>query len=244
MNFVTVGTQQFVGTLDPKKSPELYTAAGAGLIAETGLILGKGCRLPKKVEDSLTHIRIQKGIENLENHFFKPISLHLSSEDPILQSGILEIIRPRRIASIDTNRRWIEKKPDHLTLLRDDINVLFVNQEEASLLSNKKDPVEAAKFLANGCIAVVKRGDKGSIVSDGEVWKFPAFPVKVADDSYAGDAFAGAFIAYLSKRPSITKAAAYATVVASFAVEGGIQKLLSIKQKDVRRRYKEYLKRL
>lgn len=103
--------------------------------------------------------------------------------------------------------------------------------------------MEAAKSLANGCIAVVKMGAKGVIFADETAWHFPAFPVDVVDDSYAGDAFAGAFTAYLSKRPSLTKAAMYGNVVASFAVEGkGIESLISAKRKDVKKRYKKYLK--
>jgi len=244
MNFVTVGTRQIDGVIEPNDSPELYAAVGASLIAESGLVLNKSCKLPKKIEDSLTHLMINKDIKNLESRFFKPISLHLSSDDPMLQAEALEIIRPRRIVSIDTNKKWIEKKTSHLSKLRDDVDVLFLNREEAMMLTGKKNPREAAKFLADDCIAVVKMGPEGVIVADDEIWQFPAFPVKVADDSCAGDAFAGAFTAYLSKRPSLLKAAVYANVVASFAVEGGIQKLLSLKRKDVRQRYKSYLRML
>jgi sugar/nucleoside kinase (ribokinase family) len=243
MNFITVGTKPSSGILNPNDAPELYTAVGAGLISETGLILNKGSKLSKKIENSLKNVTIQKGSDELQKRFFKPIALHLSSGDPKIQSDILEKMRPRKIASIDTHKKWIKKKTNHLSNLKDDVDVIFLNQEEASLLSGENDPMKSALKLSNGCVAVVKMGAKGCVVADDEVWHLPAFPVEVVDDKYAGDAFAGAFIAYLSKRPSLTKAAMYANVVASYVVEGrGIEKLISAKRKDVRKRYKQYLK--
>ena len=81
------------------------------------------------------------------------------------------------------------------------------------------------------------------MVADSEVVELPAYPTKVVDDKGAGDVFAGAFMAYLSKRPSLIKAAAYGNVIASFFIEDhGPNKLLKINRRDVNRRYKKYLK--
>jgi hypothetical protein len=243
MNFITVGTQKKPGILEPNSSPELYSAVGAGLITESGLILDSKNKFPKKTETMLKNIVIKKGFDNLDHRFHKPVSLHLNSQDPVIQTEMLEKLKPRRIVSIDTNKNWISKKIQHLKLLKDDVDVIFLNGEEAALLSGEKDPVKAAMKLANGCIAVVKLGAGGVVVADSESYHLPAFPVDVVDDNFAGDAFAGAFIGYLSKRPSLTKAAMYGNVVASFAVEGkGIEKLISTTRNQVRKRYKEYLK--
>lgn len=190
----------------------------------------------------MRHVLVQKGMEGLDHRFAKPVSLHLSSDDPCLQAGVLDVIKPRRVTSIDTHSTWIERKLEHVMRLKDDVDVLFLNQEEARLLSGKKDPMDAARSLCNGCLAVVKLGANGCIVAGDDVLQLPAYPVKVLDDAHAGDAFAGAFIAYLSKRPSVSKAAMYGSVAASFCVEGGMDRLLCLERKDVRHRYKAYLK--
>jgi len=85
-------------------------------------------------------------------------------------------------------------------------DVLFVNQAEATALSGKEDPLEAAKILGgSGCTVVVKLGPRGAIAVDQatilevtpeELFKTPGSPLKVADTVGAGDAFAAAYLAF------------------------------------------------
>ena len=81
-------------------------------------------------------------------------------------------------------------------VVRDDVNLLFANRAEMLSLYETED-FDAALALAAGEVAIVActEGANGAhILSGGQRWHVPAYPVKVVDATGAGDLFAGAFL--------------------------------------------------
>ena len=74
---------------------------------------------------------------------------------------------------------------------------------------------------------IIKRGEHGALLfSKRGIFIAPAYPVKnVVDPTGAGDSYAGAFMGYLARHGRVSEktlreALLYASVVASFGVEG------------------------
>jgi sugar/nucleoside kinase (ribokinase family) len=159
-----------------------------------------------------------------------PDMLFLGNIEPRLQGLVLAQARDAGFVALDTIECWL--KPPHrgdLLRLLPKVDILFVNDEEVSLLAEEKNVVRAAKkVLSMGAKSVVvKRGEHGAMFfSSDAIRLFPAFPLEaVVDPTGAGDSFAGGLFGYLSickhkGIESISDALAVGTVVASFCVEG------------------------
>jgi len=107
-----------------------------------------------------------------------------------------------------------------LNILPKYIDIIFANEEEAFELTHLS-PQEACDFLATMCeVAVVTMGDKGSWVKKGNI-KFytPAFPVKVADPTGAGDLFASGFLHAYLHEASLPMCAQLGSYIASKVVQ-------------------------
>lgn len=86
-------------------------------------------------------------------------------------------------------------------LVRDYIDIVFANEEEAAAFTGKKEPLEALREIAAyKCLAVVKLGSKGASARLGrEEVIVPAKEVSVVDTTAAGDFFAGGFLYALNR---------------------------------------------
>lgn len=86
---------------------------------------------------------------------------------------------------------------EFLELLRDDIDVLFANEEEAMLLFGARSFDAAIAAIAEtGLLGAITRGPAGSVVvGSGEPIVVPAEPVaRVVDTTGAGDLYAAGFL--------------------------------------------------
>ncbi len=101
------------------------------------------------------------------------------------------------------------------------VDIIFANEEEAKALTGKS-PEEALTDLAEMCeIAVVKVGDKGSLIKTGsEVFKVRARKSNSIDTTGAGDLYAAGFIYGLGKGHSISRAGEIGSLVAGKVIEG------------------------
>jgi len=127
--------------------------------------------------------------------------VHVGGGLKLIHLDLAELMRRAKsfgaVTSLDTDwdifANWLARLRDALPM----IDYLMTNEEEATLLTGKDDPGEAARdLLARGAKAVViKRGEHGALLAtESGVSEFPAYRVEVRDTTCAGDAFAGGFL--------------------------------------------------
>jgi cytidine kinase len=182
----------------------------------------------------------------------------LGNTHPGVQQSFLASFPKRKLVVADTMDLWINiAKPELLALLKN-VDGLALNNDEAELLTGKKNPVTAAKhILAMGPrFVIVKKGEHGCILvhKDG-IASLPAYPTEnVVDPTGAGDSFAGGVMGSLAATSianhgkidagsfeHVRKALVYGTVTASFTVESfSLDSLKAIHRNDIDRRYSEY----
>jgi sugar/nucleoside kinase (ribokinase family) len=145
---------------------------------------------------------------------------------PLLRRHAAETIRRAKAAGLvtsldtgwDARGRWMEDLRPCLP----HTDFLFVNEDEAGKLSGTGVAPQAASRL-RGCGArtvVLKLGARGSAIftADGEILT-PAFDVPAVDTTGAGDCFAGAFLAALSRGLALENAARFANAAAALAIQ-------------------------
>ena len=90
-------------------------------------------------------------------------------------------------------------------IIKEYVDILFGNAQEAMMLTDIDSPVEAGRELQKRCeIAVVKVGKDGSYVITDTTEKADAFSVQAVDSTGAGDSFAGGFLyAYCQGTPLV-----------------------------------------
>jgi sugar/nucleoside kinase (ribokinase family) len=107
-----------------------------------------------------------------------------------------------------------------LKLIKNDIDLLFANAQEAQALTGKDGNDEAVKALAEMCENVaVTDGEKGSILSfNGRVIKVEPFIVTSLDTTGAGDAYAAGLLFGLTNRYTLEDSGKIASFFASRVV--------------------------
>ena len=152
----------------------------------------------------------------------------LANIDPTLQLKVLEQARGREIVAMDTMNLWIETARDALVEVLERVDLLFVNDEEAFMLSGEWTVLGAAEKILNmgPRYVVIKRGEYGAVLFGPDITLFvPAVLLsRVVDPTGAGDTFAGGFLGYLSRQSTLDRASlagslVAGTVMASFSVE-------------------------
>ena len=109
-------------------------------------------------------------------------------------------------------------RADFQALIRDDIDVLFANEDELKSLYEVNEFDDAIELLRRDChIAAVTRSEKGSvIVTRDDVHAVPAAPVeKVVDTTGAGDLFAAGFLRGLTQGKDLTTCARIGAIAAA-----------------------------
>jgi len=155
--------------------------------------------------------------------------LFLANAEPALQRKALDQVEAPKFVLADTMNLWIETARADLEVLLSEVDGLVINDEEAFLLTGKRNLfVAAEEILRMGPrILILKKGEHGAfLLGDGVRFALPAYPVaEVVDPTGAGDSFAGGFMGYVASvanvEPStLRRAMLYGTVTASFCVEG------------------------
>jgi len=114
--------------------------------------------------------------------------------------AILSKVREADIStSLDVVTSPAMENPDPLWEILPEIEVFFCNQSEARLLSNRKDPSEAARWIfeQGPDTVIIKMGAEGCFYLTEKRSAFvPSIPVQnLRDTTGAGDAFAAGFLA-------------------------------------------------
>lgn len=180
--------------------------------------------------------------------------LFLANIDPVIQMKVLNKMKKNNKCFVggDTMNYWIENKRKSLLRVVSKLDALMINEAEIREFTSQHNIIKAAKsIIAKGVkIVVVKKGEYGvSCFTRNSMFFLPAFPLEDAvDPTGAGDSFAGGFMGYIAKTgnlawQSVRRAIAYGTVMSSFTVSGfGVNRLLSLKQQEIRKRYRNFVK--
>lgn len=98
--------------------------------------------------------------------------------------------------SFDPNSSLQGELRKHALRLLPHVDVVFLNEREASELSGKSSPIAAARELSRrAACAVVKLGSKGAVLARAdEVTRVSGRKVRAVDTTGAGDSFAAGFI--------------------------------------------------
>jgi len=129
----------------------------------------------------------------------------LANIDPVLQLKVLSQIQKPLFVGMDSMNFWINSKQADLIQVMKKVNIVFMNETEAKMLTQEDNVIKAIKKVAElgPQYVVVKRGEYGSTLyskTDG-FFQCPALPVEtVVDPTGAGDSFAGGFFGFLSNQ--------------------------------------------
>ena len=116
----------------------------------------------------------------------------------------------------------VRLKRDLLTrLIKDYVDVVFANEDEAAEFAGTKDTVEQAAILAEICpIVAVKLGAEGCYLQDEfGIYIVPGQKVEVVDTTAAGDLWAAGFLhGWLNGAP-LAQCGEYGTITASEVIQ-------------------------
>ena len=168
---------------------------------------------------------------------------HLAPMPLDMQRSLLRAARRggERIVSLDPYLMLSEATLDDLRPLIDDVDVLFVSEDELELPAPADDPLHSLRDLPRGRLryVVFKRGARGGLVWDARDRRshaWAAHPGPVVDPTGAGDAFAAGFLAGLLAGDDMPRALRRGAVAASFAVRAwGAAGLMSAAPADLER---------
>jgi sugar/nucleoside kinase (ribokinase family) len=154
----------------------------------------------------------------------------LANIQPDLQRGVQEQCGDARITGLDSMNYWIESARESLLQTLSGVDVVMLNDAEVRMLTGEANlKTAAAQLRGHGPrVLVIKQGSYGACMCTEEGFFFvPGMPLdRVVDPTGAGDSFAGGFFGYLDSHAddpfdesSLRRAAAYGSVMASFAIE-------------------------
>lgn len=133
----------------------------------------------------------------------------------------------------DTRDRWMEDLAPCLPFT----SLLFMNEDEARMLTGSSDAARAAQVMRErgAHVVVVKLGGRGCAVYGPDLQiESPAFKVPVVDTTGAGDCFAGAFLAALLRGRSFADAAKFANAVGALTIQqlGAVEGVRSFEETE------------
>lgn len=115
---------------------------------------------------------------------------------------------------VEANREFLQ------SMIEKYVDIIFANEEEAKAYSGRtsfESLVELSKYVD---IAVVKLGEKGSIVKQGaQVYDITAVPAKSIDTTGAGDSYAAGFLYGLTKGLDLEKCGQIGSVISARVIE-------------------------
>jgi sugar/nucleoside kinase (ribokinase family) len=175
--------------------------------------------------------------------------LFLGNIVPVLQLEVRRALPQVRASALDTMNYWIQGMPEELAKVLAAVEILFINDGEARMLSKQNNLKKAAESIRKlgPRVVVIKRGEHGATLFTPEsIFTVPAYPLdQIYDPTGAGDTFAGGFMGHLARTGDLSDAnlrrsAVYGSVMGSFAVEEfGLGRLLHLTAGEIEARYRE-----
>lgn len=159
-------------------------------------------------------------LENASHYHFA--SLYIL---PHLRVHGAEMLRRARMAglttSLDTNWDPEGEWMSALAPCLPELDILFMNEEEALMVTGSRDPAIAARVVLEKGVrtAVMKLGGRGcAIYSENEEIVCPPFRVPVKDTTGAGDCFVAGFLDARQRGASWAEAGEFANAVGALSV--------------------------
>jgi len=172
--------------------------------------------------------------------------LFLGNIHPRLQLQVLDQTDGAELVAMDTMNYWIDTEREALTDVLKRVDFLFINDEEARMLSGEWNMLSAAEQIREmgPTYLVIKRGEYGALLFGPDTTLFvPAILLSdVVDPTGAGDTFAGGFLGFLSAHDVIDRnvlsgALMSGTVMASFSVEAfSVDGICNLTPEEIKRR--------
>ena len=176
----------------------------------------------------------------------------LGNLTPDLQHSVLDQMQKPKFVVADTMNLWIDIARSRLLELLPRIDLLILNDSEATQLSDESNLVRAARWLRERGprYVAVKKGEHGCFLAGPEgAFAAPAVPLEqVLDPTGAGDTFAGGLTGYLAGQKetnlsTLAQGVIEGTILASFTVEDfSLNRLASLSEKDIAARRRELLR--
>jgi sugar/nucleoside kinase (ribokinase family) len=148
--------------------------------------------------------------KDLKTAFFKNHSLLylegylVQNQDLIMQAAMMARRFGLKVALDMASYNVVDANRDFLRyMVKTFVDIIFANEEESKSLTGK-DPSGSLEEMARYCeIAIVKLGEKGSLVARGrEIHEIKAVAANVKDTTGAGDLYAAGFLyGYLNDLP-------------------------------------------
>ena len=174
----------------------------------------------------------------------------LGNIHPSLQWSVLRQMKAPRLVACDSRDDWIKNNRSEFLSLIKRMDLLFLNDSEARLLTGIHSLVQATQQMARmgPKVAIVKKGEHGVLVATRDAFfSLPGYPVtEVVDPTGAGDTFAGTCLGVLvSKRKmgwvALCRAIQYASIVASITIEDfGPARLAPLTREEILKRWRSY----
>ena len=181
----------------------------------TGLqtVPGKTFHWEGSYEHNLNEAMTLKTELNVFEHFnpllpdsYKNASyVFLANIDPVLQLQVLSQVAKPVFVGMDSMNFWINSKQDDLLKVLKKVDIVFMNEAEAKMLTQTSNAIQAIKKVAElgPQFVVIKKGEYGSTLYSQKhgFYQAPALPIEnVVDPTGAGDSFAGGFFGTLAAR--------------------------------------------
>jgi sugar/nucleoside kinase (ribokinase family) len=175
--------------------------------------------------------------------------VYLANITPRLQLDVLDQVRQPRFVGLDSMNFWIGNPDTRADLARaiSRVDAVFMNDAEIRQYTGSYNLFEAARSILDQgpSLVLLKKGEHGAVAVSGEgIFLSPAYPLEaVKDPTGAGDSFAGGFMGQLARAndtswPSVKRAMAFGSVIASFAVEDfSVRRLLTVTPAEIADRY-------
>lgn len=129
----------------------------------------------------------------------------LANIDPTLQLQVLSQVKKPLFVGMDSMNFWIGSKQEELREVLKKVDIVFMNDAEAKMLTQTSNTITAIKKTAElgPKYVVIKKGEYGATLYSPKFgfYQIPALPVEnVVDPTGAGDSFAGGFFGTLAAR--------------------------------------------
>lgn len=204
-----------VGVVGEDYSPEHKDILLKRKVDLTGLqtVPGKTFHWEGTYEQNLNEAVTLKTELNVFAHFnpalpeqYKSSSyVFLANIDPTLQLEVLSQVTKPLFVGMDSMNFWINSKQEELLKVFKKVDIVFMNEAEAKMLTQTDNTIRAIKNVSElgPKFVVVKKGEYGATIysKDHGFYQIPALPVEnVVDPTGAGDSFAGGFFGTLAAR--------------------------------------------